>query len=142
MLVIPHHDYKLWGRAKLKDYGDFEPTFYNKREDGPDSLCGDWWYAEGRHFHIDGYVCHGVAFQHTDHGGLPWQGVIYEGTFGNDHSPGSSHNTWATVYQEDEREEYEAEVARLEAQDEYLINEDEEEEDEWDYELDEEENDE
>lgn len=70
-------DHKAWAENGLKDFGTYSEcvTFCNQREDDADSLAGDWFYGDDDNL------------------------TIYYGTFGNDHSPGSSHNTRAEVYE-------------------------------------------
>jgi hypothetical protein len=70
--------------------------YRNQEPDSPDGLSGQW-------FVIDEVF-----------------GQIWEGTFANDHSPGSSHNTWCTTYSGASGEsEFHTEWKRLEALPEY-----------------------
>jgi hypothetical protein len=102
------YDHKEWAAAGLKDYADFSDCveYVNQEDDYCDSLRGEWWYADDE------------------------TRTIYSGTFGNDHSPGASHMTFAEVY--DEEEEYKEAVAVWEAQPEYLESEDDDMEEEDD----------
>jgi hypothetical protein len=93
-------DYRSWEAAGLKDFDDYSDCveYREQREDYCDSLAGGWFYGDDDTL------------------------TIYQGTFGNDHSPGSI--VYADVY--DDREEYLAEVKRLDGLPEYLESEEEE----------------
>jgi hypothetical protein len=90
-------NHKAWAEAGLKDYGDFADMveFVNQTEYGDGQLEGEWYYCDDE------------------------TRTIYTGTFGNYNSPGADSYTNADVYDEDEIDEYNAEKAKLEAQDEY-----------------------
>lgn len=90
-------DHKAWEAAGLKDFGDFAECveYVNQFELGDGQLEGDWFYCDDETL------------------------TIYTGSFGNYNSPGASSYTNADVYEADEKEEYEAEKAKLEAQPEY-----------------------
>jgi hypothetical protein len=89
-----------WEAAGLKDYGDFAEcvSFLSQRPDYGGSDRGEWFYDDAETL------------------------TVYGGTFGNDHSPGASHYTYAEVY--DCVEEYEDRVAVLEAKPEWLDTDD------------------
>lgn len=89
-------DYASWESAGLKDFGDYSDSieYREQRECYGDSLEGGWFYGDDDTL------------------------TIYSGTYGNYNSPGASHYTSADVY--DDREEYLAEVKRLDALPEYL----------------------
>jgi hypothetical protein len=90
-------NHKAWAEAGLKDFGDFAECveYVNQFELGDGTLEGEWYYCDDE------------------------TRTIYTGTFGNYNSPGASSYTNADVYDEDEIEEYNAEKAKLEAQEEY-----------------------
>ena len=90
------HRFEAWEAAGLKDYGDYADCveYRNERESGFGDSEGAWFYGDDDNL------------------------TIYTGTFGNDHSPGASHYTSAEVF--DDREEYLAEVKRLDSLPEYL----------------------
>ena len=80
------------GRQDFSDYADCV-EYCNQRTVYGDSLEGDWFYADDVN------------------------GLIYSGTFGNDHSPGASHYTYCDVY--DTREEYQRAKTEWESYPEY-----------------------
>jgi hypothetical protein len=88
---------KEWAKAGLKDFGDFAEyvEYVNQTEYGDGQLEGEWYYCDDE------------------------TRTIYTGTFGNYNAPGASSYTNADVYDEGEIEDYNAEKAKLEAQDEY-----------------------
>lgn len=90
-------NHKAWAEAGLKDFGDFAECveYVNQSEYGDGQLEGEWYYCDDE------------------------TRTIYTGTFGNYNSPGASSYTNADVYDEDEIDDYNAEKAKLEAQDEY-----------------------
>ena len=86
--AVLYFDGKFYPRwldtAKAWDFGNYADvvTYCNQREVYGDSLEGNWFYA-------DDVNC-----------------VVHWGTFGNDHSPGTSGNTFVTVF--DTRPQYES----------------------------------
>lgn len=102
-------DHRDWESAGLKEFGDFaECVEYRlERESGYGDTEGSWFYGDDDNL------------------------TIYFGTFGNDHSPGASHYTYAQTF--DDRAEYLAEVKRLESLPEYLDDDSEETDDESEY---------
>jgi hypothetical protein len=69
--------------------------FRNETDSGNGDSEGDWFYPVGM---------------------IPTgEYIIIFGTHGNDHSPGASHYTYASVYEPNEIPEYNTEVARWEA---------------------------
>lgn len=93
-----------WESLGLKDFGDYAESvqYFNQRECYGDSLEGEWFADD------------------------PDSLTVYGGTFGNDHSPGSSIYTWAEVY--DDASEFAARVKSLESFPEFVEEEEEEEE--------------
>lgn len=89
-------DYREWAAQELKDYSDFAECveYVNQSDDYGDCLRGDWYAAD------------------------PDNLVVYYGTFGNDHSPGASHYTYADKFES--KEDYDECVARWESYPEYL----------------------
>ncbi len=90
-------DHKEWAAAPValdSLMQKHEMEYVNQEEDGCDSLSGDWWLADDDAL------------------------TIIHGTFGNDHSPGASHYTYADVY--DNEEEYREALAEWEGKEEYL----------------------
>lgn len=100
-------DHKAWQAAGLKDYGDFSECveYVNQEEDGPDQDRGEWYYCDDDTL------------------------TIYYGSFGNYNSPGASSYTYADVYEQDERADYERVKAEWESYPEYLPTDDDEEDD-------------
>jgi hypothetical protein len=96
-------DHKTWDAAGWKDFGDFSEMieYVNQSEYSDGQLEGEWWWADDA------------------------ARTVYYGSFGNYNSPGASSYTYAEVYEEDEEEEYLAEVKQWEAFPEYLESEDE-----------------
>ena len=98
--------------APYKEFGDFAEcvTYCNQLEIGDGSYEGDWFYCDDESL------------------------TIYDGTFGNDHSPGASDYTHHERYET--KEEYEKHKAKYEDYPEYLETEDwqdeDDEEDDWD----------
>jgi hypothetical protein len=90
-------EYAKWEAAGLKDFADFAECveFVNQSEYGDDQLEGQWYYCDDATL------------------------TIYSGSFGNYHTSGASHYTYAEVYSEEERADYEAAKADWEAQPEY-----------------------
>jgi hypothetical protein len=80
------------------------------------------WEAAGLKDYGDFAECVSFLSQRPDYGGSDRGEWFYDGTFGNDHSPGASHYTYAEVY--DCVEEYEDRVAVLEAKPEWLDTDD------------------
>ncbi len=103
-------DHKGWGAAGLKDYCDFSDAieYVNQSEYGDGQLEGAWYYCDDE------------------------TRTIYCGSFGNYNSPGASSYTYAEVYDEEEREEYEADKRKWESKPEYLDNGEDEEDSEED----------
>jgi hypothetical protein len=93
-------DHAGWAARGLKDFGDYADCveYVNQREDYADSSAGDWYYGDDDTL------------------------VVYEGTFGNDHSPGSDHYTTANLYPD--RDMYLERMAELESCPEYLDSDD------------------
>lgn len=81
MLLNGYNDSKLWEQMSLKDFGDFADSveYVNQAEDWADSFCGQWYFAD------------------------PEKLVIYSGTFGNDHSPGSRMYTYAETFDDSDQ---------------------------------------
>lgn len=78
-------DHREWERLKLADYGDFsDKTTECNQEDWGDCSRGEWYYI------------HPLPVENED-GTFR---VIYNGDWGNDHSPGASSYTYATLYDE------------------------------------------
>jgi hypothetical protein len=86
-----YSDRREWESLGLKDFGDYADgvQYINQRECYGDSLEGEWFTYDADSL------------------------TVYGGTFGNDHSPGSSIYTWAEVY--DDASEFDARVKSLEA---------------------------
>lgn len=105
---MPGCDYAQWAELGLLHYGEFpgEPEFCNQREDGFDQLAGEWYWFDDDHKTTDGRF------------------VIYSGTFGDDHCPGSV--IYAELY--DDEDEYRKDAADWEAREEYLETDDDDEE--------------
>ena len=98
-------DYKLWDALGLDAImNDGKMTYVNQREDGFETLAGDWFIADGA------------------------RRIIISGSFGNDHSPGASHYTHAEVYADEES--YREDLAVWEAAEEYIETDDDEYDDE------------
>lgn len=89
-------DHRSWEAAGLKDFGDFAECIseVDIRPDGFDVTAGTWFYADDDTL------------------------TIYQGTFGNDHSPGADHYTSADIY--DDPDEYQKEADRLYSLPEFL----------------------
>ncbi len=89
-----------WSGEGLLDFGEYAECveYCNERESGYGDDEGEWFYADEDTL------------------------TIYSGTHGNDHSPGTSGNTFATVY-EDEAS-YRAALEEWESQEEYLESDD------------------
>ena len=70
-----HHE---WDEAGLKDFADFAECveYVNQSDDYGDSMRGEWYYGDDATM------------------------TVYSGSFGNDHSPGASSYTYATVYED------------------------------------------
>ncbi len=99
-------DHRDWDAAGLEDYGDFSDMveYVNQREDGYDSLRGEWFY---------------IPDEPMPNGDR----VIYWGTFGNYNSPGASSYTHAEVYEvddEDEKRKFDTDVELWHSMPEYL----------------------
>lgn len=86
-----YSDHREWESLGLKGFGDYAESvrYINQRECYGDSLEGEWFADD------------------------PDSLAVYGGTFGNDHSPGSSICTWAEVY--DDPAEFAARVKALES---------------------------
>lgn len=97
--TVHANHYDEWAAHHLKDFGDYAESveYVNQEPDYGDSLSGEWYYGDDDNL------------------------VIYEGTFGNDHSPGSDHHTVATIYPD--YDGYRERMADLESQPEYLDSE-------------------
>lgn len=113
--------YRLSNHAEIARLGIPDPDmdraeYFNQREDYCDSMQGEW-FADHPEPLADG------------------SRVIFGGSFGNDHSPGCDHYTWAEVYGPDELDDYNARLAYLEALPECLES-DEDETDDMDEEED------
>lgn len=89
-------DRREWESLGLKNFGDYVESvqYFNQRECYGDSLEGEWFADD------------------------PDSLTVYGGTFGNDHSPGSSIYTWVEVY--DDPAEFAARVRELEQYPEWL----------------------
>lgn len=87
---------QAWEKAGLLDYSDFSDSveYCNQEPDWCDTLRGEWYYGDDEAL------------------------VIYCGTFGNDHSSGSSLFTHAEVY--DTLSEYRKALSEWEERPEYL----------------------
>lgn len=74
--TVQAHNHAEWDRLGLKDFGDYAESveYRNERESGYGDDEGDWLYADDDTL------------------------TLYSGTHGNDHSPGATHYTMATVY--------------------------------------------
>jgi hypothetical protein len=95
-----------WESLGLKDYSEYcdAVQYFNQADDYCDSCRGEWFWDD------------------------PDTLTVYGGTFGNDHSPGSDHYTWAEVF--DDASEFEQRVKFLESLPEWLESDDDESEDE------------
>jgi hypothetical protein len=101
-------EYQRWEELGLEAIQMWhEMEFCNQEPDGFDQSRGEWYIADDSH-----------------------QAII-SGTYGNDHSPGCSHYTYATIYRD--ASEYRAALAEWEDKPEWLESDDDyEEEDELD----------
>lgn len=74
-------DHEEWRKCGLQNYEDYSECieYVNQSEYGDDQLEGEWFFIPDE------------ALADGDR-------VIYHGTFGNYNSPGSSHATYANVY--------------------------------------------
>ncbi len=108
---ICNFNHKEWKENNLKDFGEFAECveYVNQREYGDGQLEGEWYYIPDE---VPPYV-------------------IYYGTFGNYNSPGASSYTFAEIYEEDEKEEYQTLCEKWRSCEEYeeCETEDEEEDD-------------
>ncbi len=86
----------------MLDFADYADCveYINQRPDYCDSYSGEWYYGDDETL------------------------TLYHGTFSNDHSPGCSGATWNQTF--DTKDEYDAVIARLAAEPEYIEDEDEE----------------
>ena len=132
--TLSAHRHDEWAEKGLGDYSDFsDRTTDVNQEDRGDHSIGQWFYSPQ---------------DAGDPGWIEGLRIIYNGTWGNDNSPGASHYTQAEVFEmPDEEAEYKAALANWEAQPEWAETdndweEDEPEDDELDEDEDEEDEDE
>lgn len=101
-----------WAPMGLGDHLDPESAeFRNETDSGHGDDEGEWFAVA---FDVR------LADGHTYH-------ILYHGSHGNDHSPFTGFNTWATIYRADhfgESDEFRAEVGRWESMPERLDNDD------------------
>lgn len=88
-----------WQNPALRDFGDYGDMveYVNQRESGFGDLEGEWYYIDETAL------------------------TVYGGTFGNDHSSGTSGTTFAEVYPN--QDEFSRRVKELESMSEYLDDE-------------------
>lgn len=108
MDTLTHRDAR-WSELGLDNLqNQWEMSFFNQEDDGPDQLKGEW-FATDEDFRLpDGSA------------------VIFGGTFGNYNSPGASDYTQAEVYGPDELDAFAERVKELDGFPEYLESDDEE----------------
>ena len=79
-------DHREWASHNLQDYGDFSDRISEcNQEEMGDHTIGEWFYIPDEPLSIT-----------KDNPNE--RRVIYNGTWGNDNSPGASSYTWATIY--------------------------------------------
>lgn len=81
-ISISGHEFKRLDGYGLDSDVIGEPEFRNERDSGYGDSEGEWFYPIDTHNAPDGTV----------------YSVLVTGTHGNDHSPGSSHNTHFELY--------------------------------------------
>lgn len=95
-------EYREWERFGLSDNPTEFAEFINQEDDYGDSMRGEWYYAPDELVTVDGESLR----------------VIYYGTFGNYHSPGACHYTYAELYADGD--DYEGDIAQLRAAPEFI----------------------
>ena len=99
-LIWGHED--AYTRLSLKTFGDFGESveYINQCESGYGDTEGEWYFPDDSEL------------------------IVYVGSFGNDHSPGSDRNTCAEVYRS--KSDFDARVRELEQYPEWLDSNDDE----------------
>jgi hypothetical protein len=87
-----------WERNGLREYGDFADQVEERnQQDFGDHSTGMW-------FFVDDDIL--PPMKDVDYGGqVPNEKAIYTGTWGNDHSPGSTHYMQAEIFDMDDVED-------------------------------------
>lgn len=93
MTTICMNDHAEWEKNRLNVEME-NATYINQIESGFGDDKGEWFDVDDDHL------------------------IVYTGTFSNDHSPGSSHNTYAEIFED--KAEYSARVKELEGMPEFL----------------------
>lgn len=107
-ITLGTHDHAEWDRHNLDSALDMDcAEFRNEQDSGHGDQEGEWFATSESHY------APGIGYFH----------VLFTGTHGNDHSPGTSGNTQATLYDTsdpDDMAEFRADVAEWEGKPESL----------------------
>ncbi len=97
-VFVKASDHDNWDRHGLKDYGDFADMISEcEVQDLGDYSVGNWFFADDENL---------PAMKDVDYGNQkPNERAFYYGDWGNDASPGASHNTFAVIFDMDNPDE-------------------------------------